>query len=169
MATTILSPYTVNGSGAPRFTVVKTDQTFIADYDFPRCNINGLTDESVKDSYVTELDSGRFVQDIFGYRIRFTLDYSKQLYGGYVLMLNDLLRYEQEGYLIYFNPRIDVLNRKFNVQFANTPILLRAVPSGSGQFVFMQDIVISLVTTDLHVLNWVDATNLTHDSELTIL
>ena len=156
-------PNTINGTGKPRFTVVHTDNSWIADYNFPRCNINGFQQGHTKDNIVhTKWMNKGLIQKVNGYRYRYILDYSQLLIGDYCLELRELLNYELQGYKIKFTAHVDSLNIVDEVILSNAEILLRLLPSGSGEFKAMQDIVIEMLSIELKPINWIDTTNLTH-------
>lgn len=142
---------TINGIGKPKFYVINPggeDRGEI--YEFPYCNIGGVSNEMMKDSQVTELESGRLEQDVFGYRNKFILDFSLKLDGEYCMMLQSLLNLEMNGHRIFCAPTGTI---KYEVIFSNASFLLKLLPS-AGKFVSMQGIVIELLQVELDSVDW---------------
>ena len=147
-------PNTINGLLKPKFTMINSaGQTLRGSYDiFPYCGAGGLQPRYAKDFQVTELESGRLEQDVFGYRNKYTLDYSQKLDASYCLALMEYLNNEIDGGRTLFEPTTDggIVEE---VIFTNAEFLVQLMAS-AGKFVSMQGIVIELTAVELKYIDW---------------
>lgn len=147
----------VNGWKNPVFKLynLNNDGSVIT-IELPITGSEGLLESTQELKLSQEFTDYSFLDQVYGYRITWTLPYSEYAHKDTMLKIQNIMRYRKLGYRIILIPRADVPQRRFEVIYTGDS-LEYGIKKGGANAVGNRGVSIHWTTKNLVPdINWVD-------------
>ncbi len=151
----------ITGYSKPRFLIINSSGLIIDTIDLNLCGTDGLTENY--EFYLAKHNLLNYseVTYFYGYHINFNLSYSEYSNKTNSLAISKLINHILNNYKLIIVPRIDILNRYYNVNYTGDSITLNILNNGANS-IGNKSIELNFRTSELQTqMKWLNPDDLT--------
>lgn len=148
----------INGYSTPRFLIFDQNDNLINTIDLDLTNSDGLRESYGTENITHTLEKDKRKVTIYRAgkkRILFTFHYNEFFHKNLAFNILQILEQEENGYKIVLIPRVDILNRRFEVRYTGDEFEI-GLNKGGINAQSNNGLILKWETVKLEKPNWID-------------